>query len=556
MNALNAGILSQSLRNSTPGLLGERRSEQDWHICSKCDQRAFRNPMELMTHEISCRPIVVSTANSSTTIPTVSQNSPPTSTRGIAASATNIFSPQSSSSNVQNRNSNNKRANNADSTDKFKKHKKSRYLYGGDTTNIHESNQECEEIDMSETTLPKPSLKEIDRSLTGSGEQYYQLIHPTPLAMEGDKTWLTPLHCFVRRYCVEVFTTNVSDISSNLPSKGKRRAVHIGQVGIRCPYCHSSGKSISNGDDEDDSGDSCDGNSSERGSVYYPTSINSIYYATMNLLQRHLRVCRHIPNHILSKYNELRGDDARSGSSKKYWIHSARMLGLVDTDSDGIRIGNSKPKSSNFSKVDDADDDNEGLDDSSTTRLNEPTGHQQENNKLDEENLPSLLCPITIPEDSKVSTKFSYCLLSQIQSCYFTEADRLGKRVGLSFGYPGLACKHCYGGYGSGRYFPSSIKTMADTSKTMNVLFGHMMKCRQCPVDIKEQLRQLRGSHDEERSLMKFGSQKAFFTKLWRRLHSSSSKSHEEKEEVTEDEICGEEQDDSVTSSADGRESD
>jgi hypothetical protein len=84
---------------------------------------------------------------------------------------------------------------------------------------------------------------------------------------------------------------------------------------------------------------------------------------------------------------------------------------------------------------------------------------------------------------------------------------------------PGLACKHCFGGYGSGRFFPSSIKTLSDTSKTLNVLHNHMMRCRKCPAEIREKLEQLRGSHDEERAKMKFGSQKAFFARIWERLH-------------------------------------
>jgi len=106
-----------------------------------------------------------------------------------------------------------------------------------------------------------------------------------------------------------------------------------------------------------------------------------------------------------------------------------------------------------------------------------------------------------------------------MQSCAFTEADRLRKRKGLSKGFSGLACRHCYGGYGSGRFFPSSIKTMSDTSKTLNVLHSHMMRCRKCPSDIRATLDKLRATHDEERAKMKFGSQKAFFTKIWIRLH-------------------------------------
>jgi hypothetical protein len=108
-----------------------------------------------------------------------------------------------------------------------------------------------------------------------------------------------------------------------------------------------------------------------------------------------------------------------------------------------------------------------------------------------------------------------------MQPCVFTEADRLGKRKGLPPGFPGLACRHCFGGYGSGRFFPSSIKTLSDTSKTLNVLHNHMMRCRKCPADVKESLEKLRNTHDEERAKMKFGSQKAFFARIWSVLHGA-----------------------------------
>jgi hypothetical protein len=123
--------------------------------------------------------------------------------------------------------------------------------------------------------------------------------------------------------------------------------------------------------------------------------------------------------------------------------------------------------------------------------------------------------------DKPYATDFSFQLMDQMQTCVFTEADRLGKRKGLPPGFPGLACRHCFGGYGAGRFFPSTIKTLSDTSKTLNVLHNHMMRCRKCPADVKENLEKLRGSHDDERAKMKFGSQKAFFGRIWERLHGN-----------------------------------
>jgi len=379
---------------------------------------------------------------------------------------------------------------------------------------------------------------------------------PIPLGLPADKDWLTPLHCFVRLHCVEVFTASKIDVA--IPTKGKRKPIQIGQVGIRCPHCHSSEIGPVH---------------RERGSVYYPTSVSSIYNATMNLLQRHLHNCTSVKPDIMQRYETLKSDDARSGTSKKYWAESARSLGLVDTP-EGIRFSSSEPPplpsltseqkaSDNYSAVRGNDDsffnsdsnalvegeshgksdafkdsikreecggvfrsskDHEGTD--AVDEFSNIPGTTIEekailnNMRLAEQRL-STSAPLVTREDEKVATQFSYYLLRQMQMCVFTEADRLGKRKGLPPGFPGLACRHCFGGYGSGRFFPSSIKTLSDTSKTLNVLKNHMMRCRKCPTEVRETLMKLRKTHDEERAKMKFGSQKAFFARIWDRLHDN-----------------------------------
>jgi hypothetical protein len=371
---------------------------------------------------------------------------------------------------------------------------------------------------------------------------------PLPLSMPPDKDWLTPLHCFVRRHCVEVFTATEDDVAT--PSKGKRKPINVGQIGIRCPHCHTQDLAKSR----------------ERGSVYYPTSIASIYNATMNLLQRHLHHCHSVPKEIMTRYETLKADDARSGTSKKYWVESALSLGLVDTPN-GIRFSALPPPplpsltmqqkgSEGFGTADGTDDDffntssnalstlsQRGDMDDSRGVVNEETdqitGARKTPRELShtvvtttaksvsESDIPvaeqSLTdsAPLVTAEDEPCATAFSYHLLSQMQPCVFTEADRLGKRKGLPPGFPGLACRHCFGGYGSGRFFPSSIKTLSDTSKTLNVLHNHMQRCRKCPPEIRETLDKLRKFHDEERAKMKFGSQKAFFARIWDRLHSN-----------------------------------
>ena len=406
--------------------------------------------------------------------------------------------------------------------------------------------------------------------LEASKGPFRQLVKPIALALEDDPQWITPLHCFVRKHCVQVFTATEVDVRT--PSKGKRKPIQVGQIGIRCYHCHEGMI------DTDPN--------LERGSVYYPTSLSSIYNATMNLLQRHLRTCPKVPESIMEKYKELKEEDARSGTSKVYWIESARSLGFVDT-LHGIRLsakepppppmtsesqkemrkcnaiqtdgedcddvdtggeseqqGGSSSSSSSSSSI--SSERNDGVDVIAKTNgdgtkvgedektniaevdvtADETESDKGETKKKEDEGKkehPSIADPPSLvdPADKDSTTAFSYLLLMQMRPCVFTEADRLGKRKNLPLGFAGLACKHCFGGYGSGRYFPSSIKTISDTSKTLNVLHSHMARCRRVPKDVVDQLEITRSTHEEERGKMKFGSQKGFFAKVWSRLHDN-----------------------------------
>jgi hypothetical protein len=67
------------------------------------------------------------------------------------------------------------------------------------------------------------------------------------------------------------------------------------------------------------------------GSVYYPSSIKSIYNHTLNLIQRHLHCYPAVPQEKMLHYERLKAYDSRSGTSKQCWEESALKLGLVDT---------------------------------------------------------------------------------------------------------------------------------------------------------------------------------------------------------------------------------
>ena len=129
---------------------------------------------------------------------------------------------------------------------------------------------------------------------------------------------------------------------------------------------------------------------------------------------------------------------------------------------------------------------------------------------------------ILTQKDLKFGTKFSNAVLSEYSATTFTFSDRQGKRKGLHNGFPGLACYYCNGSDKvGGRYFPSTIKTMSDTNKTLMSIYSHLTKCERCPTRVQDNLSNLLVTHNAERQTQRYGSQKAFFTIIWDRLHGN-----------------------------------
>lgn len=162
---------------------------------------------------------------------------------------------------------------------------------------------------------------------------------------------------------------------------------------------------------------------------------------------------------------------------------------------------------------------------------------------------PENLRSLVEPSDKIFATEYAYFVLSQMTTCHFNEADRLGKRKGHTVGFRGMACRYCYGSNGSGRFFPLTLKTFSDVSKSLHVLSSHLKKCPKCPNGMASKVNSLSELHEVEkvsrhswrRILLyetiifqpnpfwpilscpkvsqSFGSQKVFFELIWKRLH-------------------------------------
>lgn len=139
------------------------------------------------------------------------------------------------------------------------------------------------------------------------------------LAMSTDVDSLSDRQCFVRSEMVEIFAATEKDVAAR-HSKGAQKLV-VGQVGIRCVYCsHLRPR-----------------DRAER-AVCYPSSISRIYQTVADMQRFHFEQCREIPDEVRKRYKGLKTTRPRGvGSPQTYWVQSAKLLDLADTE-DGIRF--------------------------------------------------------------------------------------------------------------------------------------------------------------------------------------------------------------------------
>ncbi len=126
------------------------------------------------------------------------------------------------------------------------------------------------------------------------------------------------------------------------------------------------------------------------------------------------------------------------------------------------------------------------------------------------------------PSDRMLVSEFTNAVVDQLEIASFCPRDRKGTRNNLAIGFPGFTCKHCKGTKSrtGGRYFPSSIKTMSDSKKTLFAISRHLSICKKCPQEIKDKIDSLLNDHIESRKRNnRQGTQRAFFRNIWAFLH-------------------------------------
>ena len=263
-----------------------------------------------------------------------------------------------------------------------------------------------------------------------------------------------------------------------------------------------------------------DENPAERGqqATSYPSLISGIYNSVQQMLRLHLDCCQAMPGDVRQKIEQLKLSSSSRGGRKQYWIDSAKRLGLVDTPH-GIHFGRDpggplppltgpSVNSKEGRKKKEAQKKEESDEEVRSTDVMPPIPQVDER-------------PLVFPEDKPLISDYLYLTLEQMSPCVLMEADRVGCYKTRKVGFAGLACKHCVGQAGCGRYFPASEASLSQTT-TSQTIMNHVRNCRRCPIEIRENLEIMKrarmGPDGKRADKPKHGGRKVFFHRLWCRI--------------------------------------
>ena len=321
---------------------------------------------------------------------------------------------------------------------------------------------------------------------------------------------------------------------------GRNKPIALGQVGIRCMHCKrkcifhivSKGfylytprhffkvESRSISYTSFVLLDFSDENPAERGqqATSYPSLISGIYNSVQQMLRLHLDCCQAMPPETRAKIESLKVSSSSRGGRKQYWIDSAKRLGLVDTRH-GIHFGRD-PLGPLPPLTGPSVNSKEGRKKKEAQKKAEPAPPPEE--EVEQEPPPPIDDrPLVFTEDEDLISDYLYLTLEQMSPCILMEADRVGCYKGRKVGFPGLACKHCVGQAGCGRYFPASEASLSQTT-TSQTIMNHVRNCRRCPMEIRENLELMKrarmGPDGKRLDKPKHGGRKVFFRRLWCRI--------------------------------------
>ena len=301
---------------------------------------------------------------------------------------------------------------------------------------------------------------------------------------------------------IEVFTATQSDVDA--PAPGRKHAVVVGQVGLRCIHCRHTTRASDR----------------VKRAVCYPSSIKRIYRTVIDMKLDHFSQCKFVPKALTERLNELKAVHTRStGTTMQYFIKAAHMLGMEDGAS-GVRL--------NMSKKEDLTDPNATTaissmskkksspsaqrtesfsGDSSSSSAMETSTPPRQDSMVSAGSFESTMAsepfdvsgkyfegkiPLALPEDKTALSPLRCFLRDQVCAFSATEEDiavRAPTTFSIAVGQVGIGCIHCLKQspkYRSNRAvcFPFSIgriyQSVADIQRF------HLGECKMLPSDVKE----------------------------------------------------------------------
>jgi hypothetical protein len=125
-----------------------------------------------------------------------------------------------------------------------------------------------------------------------------------------------------------------------------------------------------------------------------------------------------------------------------------------------------------------------------------------------------------------------FVAMAQMKICKLTQADRVGCYKTRDINFLGMCCKHCAGQPGFGRYYPNSVRSLAQTTTSQTILKHIGSKCRFCPPHIRQAVLELQRQQAAKEGIAagrpRYGSRKIFFQRIWARLHGKRERDADE----------------------------
>jgi len=229
--------------------------------------------------------------------------------------------------------------------------------------------------------------------------------------------------------------------------------------------------------------------------------LSRLYNVLLKLQNCHIAACPLVPPDILTEFNALKSANVnRCKSSSKYIIKAAIKAGIDNCVGElGICFSDSKAKP-------DVDADSSSVGD--VTKMNENSAFEEEGSSKYNE--------IYCKDDKHLVTDFLRLIMLQYQICSYDDSYYLYRKDKyIREGYPGLTCKFCVGTPEECRLFwPTSCRM----SENFEIGYDHLMKCKLCPEEIKNQLLSAKTSHAAQMMEKEHWFLKAYCSRVWEKM--------------------------------------